>query len=235
MLKEIFNKSYQEYNDHIFKNIPEYWDHLGYQHRRWQIEALIGALNDNFSFEKLMTIETGASQSYKDGVFGLFLGFVTEKTGGKMIAVDIDRNIVDRSQELFKTVAPNLDYKVFEDDSIKFLTNLIEIPNFVHLDSLDLDLTNPLPSALQGWREFEAIESKMPSGSIILIDDNFPQGTWIDWNYPDGRQERITITYPMVGKGANVYQYVLNGNSNWNLIGDQYNICTNIKIMIQKK
>jgi hypothetical protein len=36
---------------------------------------------------------------------------------------------------------------------------------------------NPLPCALHGWREFEAIESKMPIGSIIIIDDNSDDNT----------------------------------------------------------
>ena len=80
-----------------------------------------------------------------------------------------------------------------------------------------------------------AIESKMPSGSIIMIDDNYIGGTWVDWNYNDGRVKRIDNTYPMTGKGANIYHYVLSGSSDWNLIGEHYNSHYNIKIIIQKK
>jgi hypothetical protein len=45
----------------------------------------------------------------------------------------------------------------------------------------------------------------------------------------------MLINYPMVGKGAHVYQHVLNNESNWKLIGTHYDTHDNIKIIIQKK
>lgn len=238
MKKNIFEESFREYNDYMFKNISDYWEHYSFIARRQQIQSLIGALNDNFNFDKLITLETGASQNLRDGVFGLFLGMITAKTDGKMFAIDINRDAVDKSYELFKSVVPSLNYMVYESDSIKgieMLKQQHEIPNIVHLDSYDLDLKNPFPSALHTWREFVLLEDKMPSGSIVIIDDNYRQGTWIDWHYPDGRIERINNEYPMIGKGANVYNYVLFNNSDWKLIGDHYDIFNNIKIIIQKK
>jgi hypothetical protein len=235
MIKEIFNESYRQYNEYMEQNVPDYWDYHGFLFRRMQIESFINALNDNFNFQKLITIETGASQNLRDSVFGLFLGMATEKTQGRMISVDIDNDILDRSNILFKLVTPTLSYQTYKDDSVNFLLHLDESPNLVHLDSWDLDLKNPFPCALHGWREFVAIESKMPSGGIIIIDDNYIQGTWVDWHYPDGQVERINNIYPMIGKGANVYHHILSGNSNWKLIGEQYSVFNNIKIIIQKK
>jgi hypothetical protein len=235
MIKEIFNESYKEYKDYMTINVPDYWQYSPFVGRRWQCESVINAINDKFNFDKLVVVETGASHNLRDCVFGLFLGMAAVKTNGKMMAVDANSDVVDRSYELFKSVIPSLDYMVFISDSIKFLSNLTEIPNIVHLDSRDLDLINPFPAALHGWREFIAIESKMASGSIIIIDDNYIAGTRVQWFYPDGRIEWIPINYPMIGKGANIYHYVLSGDSNWNLIGEHYNIFNNIKIIIQKK
>jgi hypothetical protein len=75
----------------------------------------------------------------------------------------------------------------------------------------------------------------MPKGGIIVIDDNYRKGTYVQWFHVDGREDSMVIPYPMVGKGAHVYQHVLNNESNWKLIGTHYDTHDNIKIIIQKK
>jgi len=234
-LKTIFSQSYENYNNIMLKHIPDYWKKFGCKVRRNQIESIIEALNGNFNFEKIIVVETGASQNFDDGIMGLFFGYLAQKTGGKMIAIDIDEEVLKRSKELFTSIIPDLNYQIYKGDSVEFLSNLKEIPNIVHLDSWDLNLKNPFPSALHGWREFTAIESKMPSGSVIIIDDNYKNGTSVEWIYSNGAREVISITYPMVGKGSNVYHYTLMEESKWKLIGNHYNVCENIKIIIQKK
>jgi hypothetical protein len=152
-----------------------------------------------------------------------------------MISVDISEDVVDRSRSIFKEVIPDLDYTAYVDDSVSFLKNLNEIPNLVHLDSYDFNLFDPLPSALHGWEEFKAIESKMVKGSIIIIDDNYRGGGWLEWIHGDGTHEVDVIKYPMLGKGAHVYQHILNSQTDWKLIGTHYETFDNIKIIIQKK
>ena len=235
MIKEIFEESYIKYLEFMTANVDDYWQHLPFHGRRLQCESFINAINDKFDFEKLIVLETGVSHNPRDGIFGLFLGIAAAKTNGKMMAVDIQNDFLLKSKFSFNTVVPELNYEVYNDDSVNFLSKLNEIPNLVHLDSWDLDLLHPFPSALHGWKEFLAIESKMLSGSIIAIDDNYIAGTSVEWYYPDGHMEWLPIKYPMIGKGAYIYQYVLNGNSDWNLIGDHYNVHNNIKIIIQKK
>ena len=92
---------------------------------------------------------------------------------------------------------------------------------------------------LHGWLEFKAIEGKMPSGSIILVDDNFLKDTWVNWNYyNDGvvvNSERIDITYDIVGKGSMIYHYCKNYDSDWEIIGDHYYVGDSIKLIIRKK
>jgi hypothetical protein len=49
------------------------------------------------------------------------------------------------------------------------------------------------------------------------------------------REDGMSIKYPMVDKGAHIYQYVLNNKTDWKLIGTHYDTHDNIKIIIQKK
>ena len=234
-MRELFVDAYDDYTNHMRTVIDNYDEHSGHWDRRRQCLTLIDSLNDDFNFEKIITLETVASSNYNDGLFGLFLGYLTKKTGGKMISVDVSKDAVNSSRNIFEKVIPELDYSVNIQDSISFIREMNEIPNLVHLDSYDFNLFDILPSALHGWEEFKAIESKMPKGSIIIIDDNYPKGTHMQWVYDDGRVETTTVVYPMIGKGSHVYQHVLHNNTDWKLIGTHYDSPNNIKIIIQKK
>jgi predicted O-methyltransferase YrrM len=234
-MKKLFIEGYEEYLNHMRGVIPDYDNSNGHGTRRKQCQTLLDSINDEFNFDKLIVLETGASSSYRDGLFGLFLSYVTKKTNGKMISVDISEEIVETSKTIFKNAIKDLDYSANVGDSVSFLKNIDEIPNLVHLDSWDFDVFNPLPSALHGWEEFRAIESKMKPGSIIIIDDNYIRGTLLEWYFFDGKRDEVIINYPMLGKGAHVYQHVLYNNTEWKLIGSHYNTHDNIKIIIQKK
>jgi hypothetical protein len=234
-MKQLFLEGYEEYQNHMRSVIPDYDNSVGHGTRRKQCQTLLDSINDEFNFDKLIVLETGASSSYGDGLFGLFLGYVTEKTNGKMTSVDILSEMVEKSELIFKNALPNLDYFTHTEDSVSFLKNIKEIPNLVHLDSWDFNLFDSLPSALHGWEEFKAIESKMEKGSIIVIDDNYRKGTYVQWFHGDGSEDSMVIQYPMVGKGAHIYQHVLNNDTDWKLIGTHYDTHDNIKIIIQKK
>jgi hypothetical protein len=234
-MKKQFLDAYEEYLNHMRSVIPDYDNSVGHGYRRKQCQTLLDSLNDNFNFEKLNILETGASSNYGDGLFGLFLGYVAKNTNGKMTSVDISSDIVEKSNEIFQKAIPELDYSVHVEDSVSFLKNIDEIPNFVHLDSWDFNLFDAFPSALHGWEEFKAIESKMPKGSIIVIDDNYIRGTYVQWFHVNGKEDGMSIRYPMVGKGAHVYQHVLNNITDWKLIGSHYETHDNIKVIIQKK
>jgi hypothetical protein len=234
-MKQLFLEGYENYVNHMRTVIDDYDNHSGHGDRRRQCQTIIDSINEDFNFDKIVVLETGSSSSYNDGLFGLFLGYIAKQTNGKMISVDISSDIVEKSKKIFDEVMPELDYSVNVGDSVSFLTDLQEIPNLVHLDSWNFNLFDILPSALHGWEEFKAIESKMEKGSIIIIDDNYPKNTNLQWVYTDGRVEKTSVRYPMIGKGAHVYQHVLTNNTNWKLIGTHYDSPNNIKIIIQKK
>ena len=233
-MKQTFIKAYESYKEHMKNNVSDYDESFRHKDRRSQCESLINSLNDRFNFDKIITLETGASQSYDDGLYGLFLGFVSSYTDGRMYSVDINENYVNQSINKFNEVIPDLEYNAHVGDSVDYLKNIKEIPNLVHLDSWDFNLFDPFPSALHGWREFEAIEDKMESGSIIIVDDNWRNGTLLQWIFGDGTSTDVSINYPMIGKGVHIYQQALEGRINWKLIGNHYDVHNCMKIIIQK-
>jgi hypothetical protein len=207
--------------------------------RSKQADSLYSVLVDHFEFDKVECIETGASQNLDDGCFGLYLAKIVESKGGSYHSVDLYEDIINKSKIIFENYTPELKVNHSVSDSVKFLEEYDGHPNLVHLDSWDLDLTNPVPSMLHGWLEFVAIKDKMPSGSIILVDDNFLKGTWINWNWIEDGQiinsEVIDINYDIIGKGALVYHWCQKEETEWNLVGDHYIVGDNIKIIIKKR
>ena len=204
-----------------------------------QADSLYNVLMNHFEFDRVECVETGASQNLDDGCFGLYLAKIVQSKGGSYHSVDIFEDIVNKSKLIFEKYVPELSVNHYVSDSVKFLEEYNGSPNLVHLDSWDLDLTNPVPSMLHGWLEFVAIKDKMPSGSIIIVDDNFLKGTWTSWNWmKDGQiidSEVIDIKYDIIGKGALVYHWCQKEETEWDLVGDHYIAGSNIKIIIKKR
>ena len=196
-------------------------------------------LDKHFKFDTIECIETGASQNFDDGCFGLFLCDLVKKFGGKLISVDIDNDILLGGLKLYHKYFMDTKVEHVLSDSVSFLQNYKGTPNLVHLDSWDLDLKNPIPSMLHGWLEFQAIKDKMPSGGICVIDDNFMKGTWVEWNSMENNvivnKERIDINYDIIGKGSLIYHYCKNYESDWEILGYHYKAGPNVKIIIKKK
>lgn len=229
MNKEIFDQALEWYLPHC-ENIS----------RKQQITTLTQLLREHFYLDKINCIETGASQNKADGAVGLYFSKLSELTKGEFISVDNSQDIVEKSIELYKQYEIKTHHYV--QDSVDFLYGTEFVPNLVHLDSWDLDLKNPFPSALHGWLEFQAIKDKLPVGSIIIIDDNYYKGTWVDWvedrnsigydneNIP---WERLDINYPIVGKGSLVYHFLERENTGWIKLSEDV-AGPNIKLVIQK-
>lgn len=234
-MSKILFESYDEYNGIMSKNVDNYWDFYGYKTRRKQCATIINALLSHNKFDRINVLETGTSHDFSDGAMGLFFGLIAEKTGGRMWSVDNNNYNVERSRELFKKYIPNLNYESYADDSINFLKNFHNEVNLIHLDSWDFNLFDPLPSALHGWREFEAIKNILQKNTIIVIDDNYLGGTYVQWFFDGKIESGKNIDVPILGKGAHIYQWVNYNESDWKLIGDHYNTPDNIKVIIQKK
>lgn len=228
--------AFDDYNRIMFQKVPNYMDLYGFKTRRLQCLSVLNCLMSDKKLEKFNVIETGSSSNFFDGTLGLFFGLLAEKTGGKMWSVDINPETVDKSREIFSEILPNLEYNCVVDDSVNFLKNFEDDEiNLIHLDSWDFNLFDPMPSALHGWREFEAIKDKLGSNSIIVVDDNYIFGTYVQWRFYNGEVSGKEIDVPIYGKGAHIYQWVTSEEKDWKLIGNHYDIYDNVKVIIQKK
>ena len=97
--------------------------HGGNQERIHQSESLFNCLNKYFLFDKVICIETGASQNKEDGCFGLYLGKIVESTSGEFYSVDINKKILTDSTIFYTEFLPNLPVTSVMEDSINYLTN----------------------------------------------------------------------------------------------------------------
>jgi hypothetical protein len=203
-----------------------------------QAEILDKLLTEEFNFDYIECIETGCASGGYDN-FGVYLAKYCKDNNGKFSTVDISEDYINKSKILYHDVIGENNNEYVVSDSIKFLQSYNGIPNLVHIDSYDLDLLNPLPSMLHHWLEFEAIQDKMPSGSLLLIDDNFFKGTFVSWyilnNGVHTDTKRIDIDYDIIGKGSLIYHFVKEKESNWELIGNHYVAGPNLKLFFRKK
>tara|TARA_R110002020_G_scaffold391453_1_gene601846 strand:- start:1 stop:714 length:714 start_codon:yes stop_codon:yes gene_type:complete len=231
-------KAYEWYKSHTY-DVHQSLKELG-EEEQWegynQLNKLIEEIKDEFNFQKIICVETGASQNKNDGAIGLFFAKLCELTNGEFHSVENNLNILGKSKSMYEKHGVKV--KHYLQDSVEFLKSIKIVPNLIHLDSWDLDLMNPFPSALHGWREFTAIEDKMPIGSIIIIDDNFFKGTWVNYNVTfngeyNGEVKRIDIEYPIVGKGCLIYNFVEGGSSNWKKLSKDV-VGSNQKIIFKK-
>lgn len=202
-----------------------------------QAESILNVLRNNFSLEgPINVIETGASQDWNDGMMGLLFAKICQRTGGKMWMVDIDETAIEKSKSVFQSEGISC-IEFIVDDSVNFLKNFQDEVHLIHLDSWDLNLKNPFPSALHGWKEFEAIKDKVSDQTIIIIDDNYMEGTWVQWNYVTESEiissETVMISYPCVGKASHIWSWVQQPENQWELLSE--NIAgENVKVICKK-
>ena len=222
-----------------FERYVEFLGTDGRGDRIHQAKELEIVLDKYFKFDSVESIETGASHSKEDGCFGVYLLQYIKSKGGVFHSVDNDRNVVVKSERFYNSLGLDIPIAHYISDSIKFLKEYRGAPNLIHLDSWNLNLANPVPCMLHGWLEFDAIKDKVPVGGIVLIDDNYLKGTWVEWlcyqgGKPTGASERIDVTYDIVGKGAMIYHWVKNYATDWELVGDHYNVASHVKVIVRK-
>lgn len=136
-------------------------------------------LNHLFQFTDPLIVETGMCR-IKDNFEGdgqstrIFDSFVSEN-GGKLIAVDNDRNAI----EMCKLLVNEKHTGLYWQDSVSFLSYLnnfyggdVKKIKLLYLDSYDVDFYDPHESALHHLCELTAIMPSLESNSIVAVDDN---------------------------------------------------------------
>jgi hypothetical protein len=240
---KVIKNGYFWYVDAVKGDVDESYDGEVYTMMRpRQLRKVTDILINEFDFDTVNCIETGGSWNIKgDGAVGLYLAHLCKETGGEFHSVELNEDIKVLSEKMYQDKGfDNVNHH--HQDSVKYLENTEFIPNLVHLDSWDVDLKNPLPSGLHGWREFIALKDKMPVGSIIIIDDCWFNDSWVEWvtyeeDSEEEKREIIDISYPILGKGSLIWHYIndsSDSNMDWKIIGDGYNGGEARKLIIKK-
>lgn len=155
-------------------------------------------------------VETGCVRKldhWSDGQSTLlFDKFVTGLPGSVVHTVDLS----PEATALCKTlVSPAVD--VHTGDSVAFLHGLAKNPparfpriDLLYLDSYDVDMAAPHPSALHHLKELIAISPLIGPETLVVVDDAPKEVHYI----PQGTSGAVFITDPRVGgKGKYVAEY----------------------------
>jgi len=208
--------------------------------RDYQATMVDKIIEQHFNFDYVECIETGVSSGNYDD-FITYLGKLCELKGGVYHSVDNNEDKVKQAIKNINKKLPNLNFKVWLDDSVNYLKNYVGKPNIVLLDSYDFDPTNPFMSMLHHYNEFLEIKDKMPIGSLIIVDDNYMKDSIIYYNLLYNGELKDTIvynvTYELYGKGTLIYEAIKeNKFPEWELISKDYHIPgVNLKLVLKKK
>ncbi len=113
--------------------------------------------------------------------------------GGEFISIDIRKKPATRLKRHMQN-----NTKLLTGDSVKVLTEIKSNFNLYFFDSYDLDLHNPEPCAIHGYKEYLAIKHKLRVNDIVFIDD-----TPINFNHlPKESEDFFKIHRILPGKGA---------------------------------
>ena len=162
-------------------------------------ECALSELNQ----KPVLIIETGTSAWGTDST-RIWDSYI-RKFGGKFITIDIRP---EPSRNLIAQLSKNS--MCYVGDSVVILSKLSELSaDLYYLDSYDLDLNNPFPSASHGLNEFVAIEKNLKPGSLILVDDT-PSNLRLESmpELPIGSRIFIEKYGINPGKGAFILQYL---------------------------
>lgn len=117
-------------------------------------------------------VETGCARledNYQgDGMSTLIFDTFVREYGGEFYSVDINPENVSFAR---RHVGPNTG--VFCSDSVKFLHTFNKPIDLLYLDSFDFDMDDPHPSSLHHIFELTAVMTKLRTGTMIAVDDNF--------------------------------------------------------------
>ena len=136
----------------------------------------------------------------------LFDRYTQAKPGSAVYTCDIDKSATATCKSLVSAAV-----KVITSDSVAFLAGLVrerpaDLPaiDLLYLDSVDVDLTAPLPSAIHHLKELLAISPMISPQTLVVVDDS-PS---LLLGYADGTQFKAFNRPPMIGgKGQLIAEY----------------------------
>ena len=141
----------------------------------------------------------------------LFADILNTLKGGSLLTVDLNEDHLNKCKEITKDFSDIIDYRL--GDSVEVLRNLnedfIKSLDLIILDSYDLYLFDPNPSAIHHLQELLALYNRLNKNCLIAIDDNYLPGTWIQWNWGNGKSEIFETKEKLIGKGMFCHDFLI--------------------------
>jgi hypothetical protein len=162
--------------------------------------------------------KTFASMTY------VFADILNNLKGGSLLTIDINENNLNKCKELTKDFSHIINYKL--GDSLDILKNLdkdyVKSLDLIILDSYDLNLFDPIKSGIHHLKELLSLYENLNENCLIAIDDNYLPGTWIQWNWDNGKKEIFETKDKLIGKGMFCDDFLI--KNNW--IRDDSVVCS---------
>lgn len=149
-------------------------------------------------------IETGTTRSGEngfetEGCSTLIFSLLAEELNHDFHSIDISFLNLSKAKNFTESYTKKT--KFYHCDSIFFLLNYKKPIDFLYLDSLDYNVSNPLPSQYHHLNEIAVAYDKLSKGAVVMIDD---------CNLVNG------------GKGKFVIEFLL--KKNWKILKKSYQV-----------
>ena len=119
----------------------------------------------------LTIVETGCLRApgnwAGDGQSTFMFDHLISKAGGRVFSVDIAPEAVAQARAV-----ASANVQVVLNDSVGFLSAFREPIDLLYLDSFDLYLDDPMPSAINHLYELCAVAGRLRPGSVVAVDDS---------------------------------------------------------------
>lgn len=214
---------YQKYRGASFESVDEL---VAHHFSIWSNPTHQNAENLRIALNLLrgkpaIIVETGTS-AYGTDSSRLFDSYV-KNYGGEFYSIDIRKQA--QADLIFQHTRKS---KFILGDSVEMLKDLSEKDDFPHvdlvyLDSWDVDWFQPQLSAEHGLREFLAIERKLKTGSVLVIDDTPNSPSWIPFEAHSISNAFKETHGVFPGKGALIIK-LLRTRTNCKIVAHDYNV-----------
>lgn len=175
----------------------------------------------------LNILETGSMNTRGSRAFTLLFGHLAQMTSGRLTTIDMNPEVVSKCRELTKEYEDSITYVC--EDSVSYMESLsresVQELDLIILDSWDLDVFDPLPSQIHHLRELLSVVKNLKD-CVVMVDDNFLPGTWVDVLYEEQEIRRFETGKDHVGKGTLVRRLL--GDWGWTEGFDGIAGCNNV-------
>lgn len=158
----------------------------------------------------LHILETGSMHTRGSRSFTLLFGHLAQMTSGRLTTVDIDPVGLQQCRDITQAYADSITYVC--QDSVSYLESLsrdeVQKLDLLILDSWDLNVFDPLPSQIHHLRELLAVVKDLKD-CVVMVDDNFMPGSWVDVIYGDSSVSRFETGDAHVGKGTLILRLLM--------------------------